>query len=117
MAVNAQYPSQFPARIAFVGEAPGASEVDKGIPLIGASGNVFNAMLRTANLDRSEFHITNVFNEKIPDNDIKNWCSNEKNDLPPIGAAGYLKPDYHYHLARLRDELADVNPSIVVPLG
>ena len=117
MSVPAQYPSRFPARIAFVGEAPGINEVERGIPLVGASGNVFNAMLRTANLERSDFHITNVFDEKLPDNDIKNWCSHEKNDLPPIGAAGYLQPQYHHHLSRLRDELADVKPSIIVPLG
>lgn len=117
MSVNAQYPSQFPARIAFVGEAPGVNEVEKGIPLVGASGNVFNAMLRTANLDRSEFHITNVFDEKLPDNEVKNWCSNEKNDLGSIGVAGYLRPEYHHHLERLRTELLDVAPQIIVPLG
>lgn len=117
MSVPAQYPSHFPARIAFVGEAPGVNEVEKGIPLVGASGNVFNAMLRTANLSRAEFHITNVFDERLPDNEVKNWCSGEKNDLPSIGAAGYLRPEFHHHLTRLRDELADVRPNIVVPLG
>lgn len=117
MSVPAQFAIHNPPRIAFVGEAPGDTEVEKGIPLVGASGKVFDAMLRTANLNRAEFHITNVFDEKLPDNDVKNWCSNEKNDLPPIGAAGYLKPDYHYHLDRLRSELADVKPSIIVPLG
>lgn len=117
MSVPPQYPSHYPTRIAFVGEAPGDTEVEKGIPLVGASGRVFNAMLRTANLDRSEFMITNVFDEKIPDNDVKNWCSGEKNELPAIGANGFLKPEYHYHLTRLRDELRDVQPSIIVPLG
>lgn len=117
MSVSPQYPSHFPARIAFVGEAPGVNEVEKGIPLVGASGNVFNSMLRTANLDRSEFHITNVFDEKLPDNEVKNWCSDEKNDLPPIGSAGYLRPEYHHHLDRLRAEILDVAPNIIVPLG
>lgn len=124
MSVPPQYPSQFPARIAFVGEAPGVTEVEKGIPLVGASGNVFNAMLRTANLDRVEFHITNVFDEKLPDNEVKNWCaplSEAKaggfDDLLPIGAAGYLRPEYRHHLQRLSLELSDVSPSIIVPLG
>lgn len=117
MSVPPQFPSHFPPRIAFVGEAPGDTEVEKGIPLVGSSGKVFNSMLRTANLDRAEFHITNVFDEKLPDNDVKNWCSNEKNDLPSIGAAGYLRPEFHYHLDRLASELHDVSPTMVVPLG
>lgn len=124
MSVPAQYPSHFPARIAFVGEAPGATEVEKGIPLVGASGNVFNAMLRTANLDRREFHITNVFDEKLPDNEVKSWCAPADvakkggfDDIPPIGSAGYLRPEYRPHLTRLRDELDDIRPNIVVPLG
>lgn len=117
MSVPAQFARYNPPRIAFVGEAPGDTEVERGIPLVGASGRVFDAMLRTANLDRSEFHITNVFDQKLPDNDVKNWCSNEKNDFGSIGAAGFLRPEYHHHLIRLRDELFDVKPSVIVPLG
>jgi uracil-DNA glycosylase len=124
VSVPAQYPLHFPARIAFVGEAPGDTEVEKGIPLVGASGNVFNAMMRTANLDRREFHITNVFDEQLPDNNVKNWCASADeakkggfDDLPPIGVSGYLRPEYRYHLTRLLSELDDVRPNIIVPLG
>lgn len=124
--VPAQYPLRFPTRIAFVGEAPGVDEVDRGMPLVGASGNVFNSMLRTANLDREDFLITNVFDEKIPDNDLKkagwtvdaNTAREGKFDhLGPIGSAGHLRPEFHWHLDRLRGELEDTLPSIIVPLG
>lgn len=124
MSVSPQYPSHFPARIAFVGEAPGSEEVEKGQPLIGPSGRIFNSMLRTANLDRAEFMITNVFNEKLPDNEVRNWCAPLEeakaggfNDLKPIGTAGYLRMDHRHHLARLSSELADAKPNIIVPLG
>lgn len=124
MAVNAQYPASFPARIAFIGEAPGTDEEDRGIPLIGASGRVFNSMLRTANLDRAEFYVGNVFNEKLPDNNVASWTAPAAiakeqgfDKIPPIGKAGYLRPEFHHHLDRLRDELQDVRPSIIVPLG
>lgn len=124
--VPAQYPRHFPTRIAFVGEAPGVDETDWGIPLVGASGNVFNSMLRTANLDRADFLITNVFDEKIPDNDLKKagWTVDAQtareggyDDLGAIGLAGHLRPEYRWHLDRLRGELEDTLPSVIVPLG
>lgn len=124
MSVQAQYPSEFPTRIAFVGEAPSDDEVDKGVPLVGPSGRIFNSILRTANMERSEFFVGNVFDEKIPDNDVKNWCASADeakeggfDDLPPIGHSGYLRPEFRPHLARLRDEIETVRPSVIVPLG
>lgn len=124
MPVNAQYPNSFPARIAFIGEAPGSDEVAHGIPLVGSSGRVFNAMLRTANLDRSEFFVGNVFDEKIPDNNVANWCAPTAeakasgfDDLPPLGHLGYLRPEYRHHLDRLVAEMDDVRPNIIVPMG
>lgn len=107
-----------------MGEAPSDTEVEQGAPLVGTSGKVFNSMMRTANLDRSEFMVTNVFDEKLPDNNIKNWCSPQKeakekgfDNLSPIGANGYLRPEYHHHLERLRLELEDARPTVIVPLG
>lgn len=107
-----------------MGEAPSDAEVEQGAPLVGPSGKVFNSILRTANLDRSEFMVTNVFDEKLPDNNVKNWCAPQKeakekgfDDIPPIGSSGYLRPEYRYHLERLANELADVRPTVIVPLG
>lgn len=125
MNVPAQRANRAAPRIAFVGEAPGADEVDRGQPFVGASGRVFNAMLRTANLDRADFHITNVFDEKIPNNDLASsgWIApradaerDKYNDLPPI-AGGFLRPDYRHHLNRLSTELAAASPTVIVPLG
>ena len=117
-------PSRLPVRIAFVGEAPGEEEEEKGIPLVGPSGRVFNAMLRTANLDRSDYLITNVFDERIPDNDLKHWTvpADEARRigadvLPSLPPNGYLHPERHHALARLRGELELARPSIIVPLG
>lgn len=122
--VPPQYPQHFPTRIAFIAEAPQSEEVEKGAPLVGPSGRVFNAMLRTANLDRSEFLIANVFSEKIPDNNIANWCAPKEeahkggfDDIPPIGPAGYLRPEFRYHLDNLAGIIADTKPTVIVPLG
>lgn len=121
--VPAQQPRTIPTKIAFVGEAPGEVEVDKGIPLVGPSGRVFNAALRAANLDRADYWVGNVFDEKLPDNDLKNWC--DAASVPreagraeiAVPGFGYLKPEHHWHLERLASELKAVQPTVVVPLG
>lgn len=122
--VPPQYPSHVPCKLAFVGEAPSDEELEKGIPFVGPAGRIFDAMLRTANLERSEYMVTNVFDEQLPDNEVFNWCATLKeareggfSKLPPIGSAGFLRPEYHSHLSRLEAELMDVRPTVVVPLG
>lgn len=122
--VPAQWPQKLPTKIAFVGEAPGDTEVERGAPLVGPAGRIFNMMLRTANLERSDYLVTNVFNEKLPDNDVANWCSPLQvareggyTDLPPIGQAGFLKPEYRPHLVRLGEELQKSGANVIVPLG
>lgn len=121
--VPAQYALSGTAKVAFVGEAPSDEEVDAGIPLVGPSGRIFDAMLRTAGLDRRNYHVTNVFNEQLPENEVANWTaplaearSGGFADLPPV-AGGTLRPEYRHHLTRLAEELADVRPDVVVPLG
>lgn len=103
-------PSQWPlsgprAKLAFIGEAPSFEEIDKRVPLIGPSGRVFNAMLRSANIDRDEIFITNVFDQMAPDND-------------PV-KAGWLKDEVRAAEAftRLEEELTKVGPNVIVPMG
>ena len=123
--VPPQYPTELDkVKIAFVAEAPSTEEVEKGIPLVGPSGRIFNSMLATAGLDRSEFFVTNVFDEKLPGNNVAAWCVDLKTareqkltDLPPIGAAGFLKQEHRWQLERLKQELLDVRPDVIVPLG
>lgn len=111
-------------RIAFIGEAPSVEELEKGQPFVGPAGRIFNAMLRTAELERSDpsFFIGNVFSQKIPDNDLKRWIgtkeeSKEWEPFPSIAGVGVLKPEYRWHLARLAGELERYRPNLIVPLG
>lgn len=48
-------PSEGPktAKIAIVGEAPGAAEVQKGRPFCGPAGRLLNQLLSDAGIDRS----------------------------------------------------------------
>lgn len=122
--VPLQEPSVTPPLIAFVAEAPSTEELAGGRPLIGPSGRVFNSLLRTAQMDRAEYLITNVFDEKIPENELANWLVPMKTamelgitDIPPVGKAGFLDLDHRWHLDRLAKELQKWKPTVVVPLG
>ncbi len=117
-------PSSIPCPIAFVGEAPGDTECARGHPLVGPAGRMFGKLLSLAGIERSACWVGNVFDEKVPDNDLRNWCVSAK-DGKALGLAaewsiprhGYLLSDFHYHINRLRDELAMAQPAVIVPLG
>lgn len=102
--VPPQLPSRVPAKLAFVGEAPASEEMDEGKPLIGPSGRTFNALLRSANLNREEFLITNLFDTEVPNDEaLERWK-----------AGG---PEVDAQTQRLMAELEAANPTVVVPLG
>lgn len=65
-AVPGEGPSD--ARIVLVGEAPGGSEDDDGVPFVGKAGKKLNEWLATANLTRDELFITNVLKCQPPEN-------------------------------------------------
>lgn len=96
-------PSKLPAKIMFVGEAPSDEEIIQGEPLVGPSGRVFSAILRTAGLERSEFYITNVYDEQAPDNDVSVFRADKEKTAKAI--------------ARLTREVEEANANVIVPLG
>lgn len=56
------------ARIALVGEAPGATEVLERKPFVGGAGKTLDMCLKSAGLNRAELFITNVCKCRPPDN-------------------------------------------------
>lgn len=56
------------ADLMFVGEAPGATEVEEGRPFVGRGGDILDNALRLAGIDRSETYITNLVKVRPPDN-------------------------------------------------
>lgn len=87
------------ASIFFVGEAPGAQEDAEGRPFVGRSGEILNAMLAQAELQRADVFIANVVRCRPPGN--RNPRAGEIR-----ACAGWLKM-----------QLDLVHPRIVVPLG
>ena len=56
------------ARLMLVGEAPGADEDIKGVPFVGAAGQLLDKMLAAIQLDRTQVYITNVLPWRPPGN-------------------------------------------------
>ena len=56
------------SKIMLVGEAPGASEDQEGIPFVGRAGMLLDKMLAAINLDRKKVYISNIITFRPPDN-------------------------------------------------
>lgn len=111
--------SQFPpgeCTYAFVAEAPGKDEEERGVPLVGPSGQVFNDLLEGVGIERSSCFIGNVFSRRPPKNDVK-WFFDKTKATFKMPRVGWLKPEFEPELRRIQDEIASVAPKITILLG
>jgi uracil-DNA glycosylase len=91
------------AKIAIVGEAPGAEEDSQGIPFVGEAGRMLNRILKESGLDRHSIYLTNVVKRRPPNNDFKR-----------VAETGETLES---SITKLREELLALNPNVLVPLG
>lgn len=126
-------------RLMIIGEAPGEEEDRIKVPFAGMSGELLNQLLRQSGFERgvirekgklpfyySEFHVTNVFATRPPDNDLKLWTRtktelkqmglSDVGRLPPINKR-YLLPQYEPEVKRLHAEIAEIKPDLIIALG
>lgn len=136
--------------LVFVGEAWGQHEEMNGSPFSGPAGAELTRMLiqvlpgeateklrhgirnnskwwqlRDAWLHSCRISMTNLVNERPPNNNFELFCCGKKelpSDYPQLspvgrGSAAYLKPEYLGEVDRLRQELSGARPNIVVPTG
>lgn len=103
--VPPKWPNGKPGKVplVFVAEAPSDEEVIKREPLVGPSGRVFNAILRTAGIERDGVLLTNVFDRQAPNNDVRPWQADAQ-----VRAEAF---------ARLAAELDQAGSNVVVALG
>lgn len=73
---------------------------------------------------RSPYLVTHVFSHPYPKGGLKEWCAQapERKEwgdytCERIGGSGYLRPDFMFHLVRLREELRTASPVLIVPIG
>lgn len=87
------------AEIMFIGEAPGAKEDKEGRPFCGSAGKFLDQLLDSIKLSRSDVFIANTLKCRPPDN---------RDPLPEEKSACR---EY------LEEQIAVINPKIVVTLG
>jgi uracil-DNA glycosylase len=56
------------AELMFIGEAPGASEDERGLPFVGRAGKLLETLLKEIGLERDEVFIANVLKCRPPGN-------------------------------------------------
>ena len=56
------------AKIMLIGEAPGASEDQEGLPFVGRAGQLLDKMLSAIDLNRKKVYISNIINYRPPEN-------------------------------------------------
>ncbi len=131
------------AKIMLVGEAPGGEEERLGKPFVGSSGQELTNLLKEAGIDRAECYLTNVFMDRPKGNKFHyEWCRGKKevseeyllirDDLvkecpsftwpnkynwSSVAQGKYVMPAHLIELQRLREEIAQVKPNLIVALG
>ncbi len=80
------------SKIVFIGEAPGKSEDEQGVPFVGAAGKFLAEMLEKIGLKREEIYITNIVKYRPPNNRdplpeekdaCRQWLHEELNFIKP----------------------------------
>ena len=87
------------ADLLFIGEAPGEDEDEDGSPMVGRGGNLFNAFLKMAGLERDDVYITNILG-----------CHPPKNRDPK-------KEEKAACFERLYNIIYIVDPLLLIPVG
>lgn len=94
------------AKIFFVGEAWGKYEEDQGKPFVGPAGKVLDELLLKAGINPSDCYFSNIINQRPPANDLAAWF---RHGVPNEAVLEGLDS--------LREELEEVKPNVIVPLG
>lgn len=115
-----------PHTVLIIGEAPGEEEEKQRKPFVGASGKLLDELLAISGFKREQCHVTNVFSERPPGNDLKQWTLT-KTDLRKLGfpesgrlpqlQKRYLHPEREPELSRLEQELREIKPALTIALG
>ena len=98
------------AELMFVGEAPGASEDEQGLPFVGRAGKLLEKLLGEIGLQRAEVFIANI--AQVPASRQPRPAAGRDRELPGVPAApGRADPaDGDLHARQLLDQAAARRP-------
>ena len=125
------------SKIVICGEAWGKDEALHKRPFMGATGRELNRLLEEAeflpqgssermgwnNYERdliyyeAGIYLTNVFNFQPPGNRIEDLCDKKWGNLQPIRPGKYLREEFIPELERLKTELREHKPNLIIALG
>lgn len=112
------------ASVMVIGEAPGAEELQRGEPFVGASGIELSLMLSEAGLVRSQFYLTNVLQTRPPGGLIEHcFAANKAQEAQLLSSGGIrfngrvISKDLYEALLELRADFERIKPSCVIALG
>lgn len=103
-----------------IGEAWGETEERERRAFVGTTGYELNRMFKQAGIERRDVFLTNVFNLRPPNNQIKYLCGPKETGIkgyPAIIKGGYVRAEFQRELDRLADELEHHNPNVVIAMG
>jgi len=107
--------------VMIVGEAPGETEELEGKPFVGPAGRLLDTILREVGINRRDCYVTNVCKYRPPSNDIGAWLTDKKGvgtkNEWPCANGRYYNELVEEGLAELREEIARVQPRVIVGLG
>lgn len=116
-----------PARLAIVGEAPGAEEARQGTPFIGRSGRLLNESLEAVGIDRAAVLVANAFRRQPPGNKVGHFFASRTRarreglalaeEWGAFGTSDRVLAEFATDLEALRDALTAYAPAVIVALG
>ena len=97
------------AKIALVGEAPGALEEQRGEPFVGRTWILLREMCRQVGIEPEDCWITNVCKIRPPGNQFSHFYQDTKRNIPTDVLVGAW--------AKLREELGNLPLNVIIALG
>lgn len=110
------------AKLVIIGEAPGETEEQLGIPFVGNAGRLLDQCLAQAGIDRKQCYLTNVLKTRPPSNKIESFCVTKDHpqamlQMPALFKGNYLHSDFAGELRGLYQELNNLRPNLIVAAG
>jgi uracil-DNA glycosylase family 4 len=97
-----------PARIMFIGEAPGREEVIERKPFVGAAGRLLKQILHSVGINPAQCYFTNICKYQPPRNKLSAFFDQK---------TGFPGPEILEGLAELREEIEACKPNVICLLG